>query len=102
MSVDGTEAMQQKNRGSDLNELPIHFIKDVWPNSYFKLTLSSDTLSDYAEGVISLYEQGFKIASSLVQSILHTIITIIPIIPLRLSYSFSCLLLNYPNYFSHN
>lgn len=67
MSVDGTEAMQQKNRGSDLSELPIHYIKDVWPNSYFKLTLSSDTLSDYAEGVISLYEQGFKIASSLAE-----------------------------------
>ena len=67
MSVDGTEAMQQKNRGSDLSELPIHFIKDVWPNSYFKLTLSSDTLPDYAEGVISLYEQGFKIASSLAE-----------------------------------
>lgn len=67
MSVDGTEAMQQKNRGSDLSKLPIHYIKDVWPNSYFKLTLSSDTLSDYAEGVISLYEQGFNIASSLAE-----------------------------------
>lgn len=67
MSVDGTEAMQQKNRGSDLSELPIHYVKDVWPNSYFKLTLSSETLPDYAEGVISLYEQGFKIASSLAE-----------------------------------
>ena len=67
MSVDGTEAMQQKNRGSDLGELPIRFVKEVWPNSYFKLTLSSDTLPDYAEGVISLYEQGFKIASSLAE-----------------------------------
>ena len=67
MSVDGTETMQQKNRGNDLSELPIHFVKEIWPNSYFKLTLSSDTLPDYAEGVISLYEQGFKIASSLAE-----------------------------------
>ena len=67
MSVDGTEAMQKKNRGCNLSELPISFIKEVWPSSYFKLTLSSDTLSGYSEGVISLYEKGYKIASSLAE-----------------------------------
>lgn len=67
MSVDGTEAMQQKNRGCTLSDLPISFVKEVWPNSYFKLTLSSDTLPNYSEGVISLYEKGYKIASSLAE-----------------------------------
>lgn len=67
MSVDGTEAMQQKNRGCNLADLPISFIKEVWPNSYFKLTLSSDTLPNYSEGIISLYEKGYKIASSLAE-----------------------------------
>ena len=67
MSVDGTEAMQKENRGCDLNELPIAFVKETWPNAYFKLTLSSETLPHYAEGVISLMEQGYKIASSLAE-----------------------------------
>ncbi len=67
LSVDGTEAMQHKNRGCDLLNLPISFIKEVWPNSYFKLTLSSDTLPNYSEGIISLYEKGYKIASSLAE-----------------------------------
>lgn len=67
LSVDGTEAMQEKNRSCQLSTLPIAFIKEVWPNSYFKLTLSHDTLKNYAEGVISLYEKGYKIASSLAE-----------------------------------
>lgn len=67
MSVDGTEAMQLKNRGCDLAELPITFIKEVWPDSYFKMTLSSATLPFYSSGVISLSEKGYKIASSLAE-----------------------------------
>ena len=67
LSVDGTEAMQTRNRGCKLAKLPISFVKEVWPNSYFKLTLSHETLPYYAEGVISLYEQGYCIASSLAE-----------------------------------
>ena len=67
MSVDGTEVMQQTNRGCKISDLPITFIKEPWPNSYFKLTLSSETLHSYSNGIISLYEQGFKIASSLAE-----------------------------------
>ena len=59
--------MQEKNRGCQLMELPITFVKEVWPNSYFKLTLSHDTIQNYAEGVISLYEKGYRIASSLAE-----------------------------------
>lgn len=67
MSVDGTEVMQKENRGCELSELPIAYIKKTWPDSYFKLTLSPETLPYYAEGVISLMEQGYKIASSLAE-----------------------------------
>lgn len=67
MSVDGTEAMQKQNRGCDIAKLPISFVKETWPQAYFKLTLSSETLPHYAEGVISLYEQGYRIASSLAE-----------------------------------
>ncbi len=65
MSVDGTETMQQQNRGCELADLPIGFVKEVWPDSYFKLTLSSETLPDYSQGVISMFENGYRIASSL-------------------------------------
>lgn len=67
MSVDGTEAMQMGNRGCKLSDLPIDYVRNVWPNSYFKMTLSSDTLCEYAKGLISLYEKGFNIASSLAE-----------------------------------
>lgn len=67
ISVDGTEAMQQENRGCHLSDLPIAFVKEIWPNSYFKLTLSSETLPFYSKGIISLYEQEYKIASSLAE-----------------------------------
>ena len=67
ISVDGTETMQEKNRGCHISTLPIAFVKETWPNSYFKLTLSHDTLRHYAEGVISLYEKGYRIASSLAE-----------------------------------
>ncbi len=67
MSVDGTEVMQNKNRGCNLNDLPISFIKETWPDSYFKLTLSSETLPHYSEGIISLNEMGYKVASSLAE-----------------------------------
>lgn len=67
ISVDGTESMQEQNRGCQLKELPITFVKETWPDSYFKLTISPDTLSHYADGVISLYEKGYRIASSLAE-----------------------------------
>ena len=67
MSVDCTEAMQKGNRGCGLEKLPIAYVKETWPNSYFKLTLSPESLPHYAEGVISLTEQGYKIASSLAE-----------------------------------
>ncbi len=67
MSVDGTEAMQKGNRGCGLENLPITYVKETWPNSYFKLTLSPESLPHYAEGIISLSEQGYQIASSLAE-----------------------------------
>ena len=69
MSVDGTENMQYLNRGCSLEKLGIKFVKEVWPNSYFKMTISSETLPNYASGLISLYQAGYKIASSLAEGV---------------------------------
>ncbi len=70
MSVDGNEYSQVANRGVSTNTLPLEFIRDTWPNSYFKQTLTHDTLPYYAAGVIALNEHGFRVASSLAQG--HT------------------------------
>ncbi len=67
MSVDGSEFSQKNNRGVSVNILPLEFVRDTWPNSYFKQTLTHETLPYYAEGVITLMENGFKVASSLAQ-----------------------------------
>lgn len=70
MSVDGSEFCQTTNRGVSINTLPLEFIRNTWPNSYFKQTLTHDTLPYYADGVISLIERGFRVATSLAQG--HT------------------------------
>lgn len=64
LSVDGTEVMQARNRGCDIGDIPIAFMRDTWEKSYFKMTLSRETLPDFAAGVISLTEHGYRIASS--------------------------------------
>lgn len=64
LSVDGTEVMQARNRGCDIDNIPIAFVRDTWEKSYFKMTLSRETLSDFAAGVISLTKHGYRIASS--------------------------------------
>ena len=64
LSVDGTEVMQARNRGCDIDSIPISFVRDTWEKSYFKMTLSRETLPDFAVGVISLTEHGYRIASS--------------------------------------
>jgi len=69
LSVDGTEMMQAQNRGCDIHDIPIAFVRDTWEKSYFKMTLSRETLAQYADGVISLTEHGYRIASSLAEGI---------------------------------
>lgn len=67
MSVDGSEAMQMHNRGCSIHDLSMAFVKETWPDSYFKMTVSSHTLANYADGIIYLSENGYKIASTLAE-----------------------------------
>lgn len=67
LSVDGDEIMQAENRGCSIADIPIGFVRDTWEKSYFKMTLSHETLPNYARGVISLSQNGFRIASSLAE-----------------------------------
>lgn len=69
LSVDGDEEMHQATRGISAERLPLDFIVKNWPNSYFKMTLSKDTLPTYASGVISLTKKGYRVTSSLAEGI---------------------------------
>jgi hypothetical protein len=67
MSVDGTEAMQAKNRECSVESLPTEWVKKVWPNSYFKMTLTSETIPNYSDGLRELNKGGYRVACSLAQ-----------------------------------
>lgn len=69
VSIDGDELMHLANRGVSPKNIPLEFIASNWPNSYFKMTVSRDTLPQYAEGVIGLTRKGFNIPSSLAEGI---------------------------------
>ena len=67
VSIDGDELMHLANRGVSPRSIPLEFIASNWPNSYFKMTVSRDTLPHYAEGVIGLTRKGYHIPSSLAE-----------------------------------
>ena len=69
LSVDGDELMQAENRGCKIEDIPIVFVRDTWEKSYFKMTISKETLPNYARGIISLMQNDFHIASSLAEGI---------------------------------
>lgn len=69
LSVDGDENMHRSTRGISSESLPLEYIVKNWPNTYFKMTLSKDTISTYAKGVISLTRKGYRVTSSLAEGI---------------------------------
>lgn len=69
LSVDGDEEMHKATRGVSTNRLPLDHIANNWPNSYFKMTLSKDTLPSYSRGIINLAQKGYRITSSLAEGI---------------------------------
>ena len=69
LSVDGDDDMHQATRGISAHRLPTDYIAANWPNSYFKMTLSKDTLPAYSRGIIDLTLKGYRITSSLAEGI---------------------------------
>ena len=69
ISVDGDELMNKANRGVSTNRIPTDYIVSHWPNSYFKMTVSKDTLSSYAQGIIELTKKGYRVPSSLAEGV---------------------------------
>lgn len=69
VSIDGSDVMHNKNRGISTSKIPMDFISKNWPNSYFKMTVSKETLPYYAQGIIELTQKGYKVPSSLAEGV---------------------------------
>ena len=54
LSLDGTSAMQRMNRGSASEDLDLDFFRTNWPTQRVKMTVSCETISSLAEGIIHL------------------------------------------------
>ena len=68
-SVDGDELMHAANRGVSMAKIPTDYIVKNWPNSYFKMTISKETLPRFSKGVIELTKKGYRVASSLAEGV---------------------------------
>ncbi len=69
VSVDGDELMQNANRGVSTKRIPTDYIVSHWPNSYFKMTVSKETLPSYSQGIIALTRRGYRVPSSLAEGV---------------------------------
>lgn len=69
VSVDGGDLMQIANRGVSSKMIPTEYILKHWPNSYFKMTVSKETLKNYAQGIIELTQKGYRVPSSLAEGV---------------------------------
>lgn len=69
VSIDGNELMQTANRGISTQKIPTEYILTHWPNSYFKMTVSKETLPNYAKGIIELSKKGYRVPSSLAEGV---------------------------------
>lgn len=69
VSIDGDELMQIANRGVSAKKIPTDYIVSHWPNSYFKMTVSKETLPTYSQGIIELTKKGYRVPSSLAEGV---------------------------------
>jgi len=69
LSLDGTPEMQNINRCNSFNKLDLAFFRETYPTQDVKMTVSSLTLPNLAEGVIFCHEQGFEVSCNLAYGI---------------------------------
>ncbi|MGN0855222.1 MAG: radical SAM protein [Kiritimatiellia bacterium] len=69
-SCDGTESMQNANRGIDQKTIDYNFFKQTWPLQSVHMTISKGTLPLLARGVLFLQrERNFRVEAALAQGI---------------------------------
>ncbi len=69
LSYDGSEYLQQINRGVKAQIINFDYFHDVWPEQGFKLTIAKESLRSLAEVILDSQKKGYKIAASLAQGI---------------------------------
>lgn len=60
LSFDGDHAMQNINRSDSSPNVDLDFFSSTWPDQSVKMTVSPQTISNLADGVLFLFEKGFK------------------------------------------
>lgn len=67
LSLDGTPAMHDANRGQSFGRIDLDFFLENWPDQPVKMTVSCGTIDSLADGIVYLQERGFKVGASLGQ-----------------------------------
>lgn len=68
-SLDGTMAMQRKNRGEKALGVDVEFLHSVWPEQDFHSVVSKETLPNLAEGILEIQKQGSGLGVVLAQGV---------------------------------
>lgn len=66
-SYDGTTEMQRANRGTGDNSVNLTLIHNLYPQQSFHMTISRETLSHLADGVLEIQRKGYKLEAALAQ-----------------------------------
>lgn len=61
LSIDGDSATQLLNRGVSLENIPVEFVRETWPNAHFSMTVSLAAINNFASDFITLTQRGYKI-----------------------------------------
>jgi len=67
VSVDGTESMQEANRGVVGGKIDLDFFASTWPAQPFHMTISRSSLPTLAKGVMALQGKGYCLNAALAQ-----------------------------------
>lgn len=62
LSLDGTPDMHNSNRTNSYGKIDFNIFKELWPFQTVKMTVSRETVSRLAEGVIHIHNLGFKLS----------------------------------------
>ncbi len=65
LSYDGTDEMQDINRTKSSSLVDKKFFYENWPKQPIKMTISKQTVSNIAEGIIDLHNNGFLVNANL-------------------------------------
>ena len=69
LSLDGTREMHNRNRSGSYDDIDLEFFLSQYPQQDVKMTISKETLSSLAKGVIDLHEKGFLVSCNLAYEI---------------------------------